>query len=66
MEAIPKPIAEMAREFKWPKPHADGPMKGRTTLEPDALRRVRALLNALVNYIETQLARCKETNAPSR
>jgi hypothetical protein len=55
MEPLSPSIAALVDSLTWPNPNADGT----TTLDADTLRRTQALLNALVNYIQTQLARCK-------
>lgn len=57
MEPLNPAIAEMAAELEagWPDPQADGT----TILPPAALRITRALIAALIGYIEVQYTRCR-------
>lgn len=58
-----KTVEKLAAALVWPDPRADG----FTLLPPAALRRVQALIAAMINYIQTQRARCEETRAdPAR
>lgn len=55
MEPLPSYIGDWVAVLSWPKPNTDGT----TTLSREDLGRVSSVLNALVNYLEQQLAACK-------
>jgi hypothetical protein len=55
MTAPPAVLGQIAAALVWPKPKPDGT----TVIPADTLRQVQVVISGLVNYIDTQLARCK-------
>lgn len=55
MEPLPAALASLAASIAWPKPRPDGT----THLDAQTLRQIQAIVASLVNYVDTQLARCK-------
>ncbi len=61
MEPVGSDLSALAAMTKWPTPNTDGT----TTITPELLRRVRAVLAGLINYIAVQLVRCKKKDVPA-